>query len=253
MLRPLLLAVPLLMAGTAHAQEEPRTRTRIALGPQLVPQYPGADSMSIRPFVDVSRAKTDELFVFEAPDESAGFSLFQRQGFAAGPSIGFQGQRTADDVELALPKVGFTVEVGGFVQYEFARSLRVRAEVRKGIGGHKGLIGTAGIDYIRRDGDVWLFSLGPRITVADNRYNDAYFSVAPRDVAASGLSAFDAGGGVQAAGVTAGYLRQLTPRWGFTTYAKYDRLVSDAADSPIVRATGSRNQFSGGVAATYTF
>jgi outer membrane protein len=58
---------------------------------------------------------------------------------------------------------------------------------------------------------------------------------------------------VQAVGVTAGYLRQLTPRWGIYSYAKYDRLVGDAADSPIVRQFGSRDQFSGGLALTYTF
>lgn len=252
----LFLAAAILIAGTAHAQdakEEPRTRTRVALGPQLVPNFPGSDSVSIRPFVDVSRAKAGELMIFEAPDESAGFSLIQRQGFAAGPSIGFQGARDSDDVGAALPKVGFTFEVGGFAQYEFAQGLRVRAELRKGIGGHKGLIGNAGVDYVRRDGDQWLFSIGPRITVADNRYHDAYFSVAPRDAAPSGLRAFDAGGGVQAAGVTAGYLHQLTRHWGYSTYAKYDRLVGDAADSPIVRSLGSRNQFSAGIAASYTF
>jgi outer membrane protein len=249
----LLAATALLTAGAAHAQEEPQTRTRVVLGPQLVPTYPGSDKVSLRPFVDVSRAKGDELFIFEAPDESFGFSLFQRDGFAAGPSLGFQGQRDADDVGRALPKVGFTFEAGAFAQYEFAQGLRIRGEVRKGFGGHKGWIGNAGVDYVMRDGDQWLFSLGPRITVTDNRYHDAYFSVAPRDVAASGLPAFNAGGGVQAAGLAAGYLRQLTPRWGISTYAKYDRLVGDAADSPITRSTGSRNQFSGGIAASYTF
>jgi outer membrane protein len=36
-------------------------------------------------------------------------------------------------------------------------------------------------------------------------------------------------------------------------YARYERLVGDAARSPIIRALGSRNQLSGGVGLNYTF
>jgi outer membrane protein len=36
-------------------------------------------------------------------------------------------------------------------------------------------------------------------------------------------------------------------------YGRYERLVGDAADSPIVREFGSRNQLSGGLGLTYTF
>jgi outer membrane protein len=46
---------------------------------------------------------------------------------------------------------------------------------------------------------------------------------------------------------------QLTPRWGIYTYAGLDRLVGDAADSPVVRQFGSRNQLSAGAALTFTF
>jgi len=91
------------------------------------------------------------------------------------------------------------------------------------------------------------------VTWADHRYHDAYFSVAPADSAPSGLPAYDAGAGIQAVGVTAGLVTQLTRRWGIYSYAKYDRLAGDAADSPIVRRYGSRDQLSGGIALSYTF
>ena len=41
--------------------------------------------------------------------------------------------------------------------------------------------------------------------------------------------------------------------WAFYTYAGYDRLVGDAADLPIVRTFGSRDQFSGGIGLFYSF
>jgi outer membrane protein len=246
-------AVLTVAAGPAYAQDDAPRRTRIALGPQLVPSYPGSDRVSIRPLVDASRARGDAPFVFEAADESAGFALWQRSGYAIGPAIGFQGSRTARDVGAALPRVGFTVELGGFVQYALSDAFRLRAELRQGIGGHKGLIGMIGADYVARDADRWLFSVGPRVTLADDRYHRAYFGVAPADAAAAGLRPFVADGGVQAVGASAGLVHQFTPAWGVIGYAKYDRLVADAARSPVVRTSGSRNQLSGGVALTYTF
>ncbi len=252
-----LLAVASLVPSVAHAQDEaapaPR-RTRIALGPQLKPSYPGADSVSLRPYIDVSRTRGDTPFAFEAPDESAGFPLLRRDArLQVGPSVGFVGRRRSRDVGGVLPGVGFTVEAGGFAQYAVTDAIRLRAEARQGIGGHKGLIGVLSADYVARDADRWLFSLGPRLTLASARYDRAYFGVAPADAVRSGLPAFDARGGVQAVGATAGALRQLAPRWGLVGYAKYDRLVADPGRSPVVRAFGSRNQLSGGIALSYSF
>lgn len=256
MMRPgtLAFAAMLLAPAAASAQdaEEP-VRWRVGLGPQLVPSYPGSSSVSVRPFVDVSRARGDDEFAFEAPDESAGFPVWSTGGFAVGPSIGFEGARDADEVGIAVPKVGFTFEVGGFAQYQLLPGIRLRGEVRKGLGGHKGWIGNVGADYVMRDGDRWLLAIGPRLTVADQRYQRAYFGVSPDVAATTGLAAFDPDGGVQAVGANIGFLRQITPRWGISSYAKYDRLVADTDRSPLVRDFGSRNQWSGGVALTYSF
>ena len=72
----------------------------------------------------------------------------------------------------------------------------MRGELRKGLAGHQGWIGTAGADYVARSGDDWLFSIGPRVTWADHRYHEAYFSVAPAASAPSGLPAYDADAGI---------------------------------------------------------
>ena len=57
--------------------------------------------------------------------------------------------------------------------------LRVRAELLKGINGHKGLVGSIGADKIWRDGDQYVFSVGPRVLFSDARYQRAYFGVTP--------------------------------------------------------------------------
>lgn len=247
----LLLAIPAAAQGQEEASGE--HRTRIALGLQTYPSYPGSDEHDIGPMFDYERERVGEQFEFEAPDESFDFALIDSGGLSFGPALSWEGKRTAEDVGAALPKVEFSIEPGAFVSYQLSDSVRLRAEMRKGVTGHKGWIGMAGADFVMRDGDEWLFSIGPRVTWSDDRYQAAWFGVAPEDSAPSGLPAYDPGGGIQAYGATASFLTQFTPRWGIITYAKYDRLVGDPADSPVVREHGSRDQLSGGVALSYTF
>ncbi|HLL29942.1 MAG TPA: MipA/OmpV family protein, partial [Allosphingosinicella sp.] len=233
-------------------KKEPR-RIRVGLGGQFVPPYPGADKVSLSPLVDISRSRGSKPFGFEAPDESFGPSLIKAGGLELGPALNLQGSRTAKEVGAALDKVGFTFEAGAFVQYAFSSKFRIRTEARKGLGGHEGWTGQAGADFVARDGDDWLFSIGPRVTWSDARYHRAYFGVTPAESVRTGLAAYRPGGGVQAVGATAGFLKQLSKRFGIYSYAKYDRLVGDAGRSPVVRTYGSRDQLSGGLALTYTF
>jgi len=228
-------------------------RTRVGIGPNLYPSFPGSDDYDIGPLIEFERARGDALFAFEAPDDSFGFSLVDSGGFSFGPVVNWEGARSAEDVGADLPKVKFSIEPGAFAAVDLGERFRLRAEVRKGLTGHKGWIGIAGADFVARDGDEWLFSIGPRVTWSDDRYHDAWWSVAPADAVASGLPAYDPDGGIHAYGATASFLTQFGPRWGIYTYAKYDRLVGDAADSPIVALLGSRDQLSGGVALTYVF
>lgn len=167
--------------------------------------------------------------------------------------VNWEGSRTAEDVGASVPKVKFSVEAGGFAAVSLGESFRLRGELRKGVTGHKGWLGTAGADYVARDGDKWLFSIGPRVTWSNDRYHDAWFGVTPAAAVTSGLPAYDPGGGIQAYGATASFLTQFGPRWGIYTYAKYDRLVGDAADSPLVVQIGSRDQLAGGIGLSYTF
>jgi len=251
----MLAAISGMITVPALAQEQQREprRVRVALGAQIVPDFPGGEDFDVRPLFDIDLSRGTTPFEFEAPDESMGFGIVEAGRFSIGPALNFEGKRSSADVGGNLPKVPFTVEAGAFMEYDVADSFRLRAELRKGLGGHDGWIGSFGPDYVARDGDKWLFSIGPRLTWANNKYHDAYFSIAPEDAAASGLPAYNPGSGILAAGVAAGLDAQLTEKWGIYSFAKYDRLTADAADSPIVERYGSRDQFSAGLGVSYTF
>jgi len=248
-------AVALLAAGSAAARDTatPAKRGRVALGPQVGPAFPGSDKVFLSPYVDYSTARDEAPFAYEASDESAGFTLLRAGAVSAGPAANLQNSRGRRDLGVDLPRVGLSVELGGFVQLYADRPFRLRAEVRKAVSGHKGWAGAISADHVWRDADRWLVSLGPRVTLADRRFNGAYFDVTPAASATSGLRTYRAGGGVQALGAALAGQRALGGPWGLVGYVRYDRLTGDAADSPIARGPGSRHQLSGGVAVSYTF
>jgi len=258
MIRFLALAPLLAIALPAHAQEaesKPPKRYRVSLGPQLSPNYPGADKVQLSPLVDVAVARGDDPFPFEAADDSFGFSAFRSGGFEIGPAANFQGSRKRKESHAAIDEVGTTVELGGYAQYWLAKSLRLHTELRQGVNGHKGLIGSAGLDYVMRDGDKWLVSIGPRVTLSDAKYRRAYFDVSPAAAARTGLPAYRSdGSAVHALGVSSTTTWQFSRHWGVYGYARYDRLTGDGADSPLTtKPYGSRNQFSGGLGLSLTF
>lgn len=252
-------AFPALVVATAAAAQEdsppsdaPR-RFRVALGPQLVPRYPGSEDLRLQPFWDVSTTRGEKPFKFESADESVGLPIFDTGRFAIGPAFNLEGSRRRDETDLAVDEVGTSLEAGAFADFWLGSSIRARGEVRKGVTGHKAIVGAVSLDYVARDGDKWLFALGPRVSLSDSKYQRAYFGVNPAASARTGLAEFRPDGGIHAVGASASALYAFNERWGLSGFVKYDRLVADAARSPIVRAIGSRNQFSGGAALTFTF
>ena len=223
-------------------------------GIDLTPKFPGADELGIGPLPYFDIRREGAPLTFEAPDEGIGMGVLGDDGgFAVGPTVRFQGKRQEEDVGAPVGDVGFTVEVGAFAQAFLAENIRVRAEGRKGLGGHDGWTGDLSADFVLRDRDNYVFSVGPRARWADNDYHDAYFGVTPAIAAATGLPAFNPDSGFHSVGAVAGFTRILSRKVGLYAYAGYDRLIGDAADSPIVRTYGSRDQFSGGLALFFSF
>jgi outer membrane protein len=249
-----LAASSLFATDPAAAQDERGWTLTIGGGVQIVPEYPGADSLGISPLPILGLRRSGTPLPMEAPDDSWGFGLLGSDSAVDfGPAVRLQNKRDEEDVGAPVGDVGFTVEAGAFVQLLITEGIRLRAEGRRGLGGHDGWIGDLSADFVLRDRDTYVFTIGPRLRLSDDRYQNAYFGVGPAVSAATGLPVFDTGGGIHAVGAVAGLTYMLGRHWGLYTYAGYDRLVGDAADSPIVRNFGSRHQYSTGLGAFYSF
>lgn len=253
----ILAAAGLLAASPASADEGEGKGWIVTIGPgaAFVPKFPGADAVELRfwPIIDIRRAGREARF--ETPDDSFGPGLIGNRKLRLGPVLNIQKGRDEEDAIAGIGDVGTTVEGGLFAEAFLGDHARLRGEVRKGFGGHEGWVADIGGDLILgRPSDRFHWSAGPRLRFANARYSRAFYGIDAQQSIATGLPVHDAGGGLTSVGALTFANFQLSKRLGIQGYARYDRLVRDAGNSPLVRsAVGSRNPYEAGLGLTYSF
>ena len=123
-------------------------------------------------------------------------------------------------------------------------------------GSHRSHVITPSVEYTTLAGRRALLRVALTTELVGERYADYYFGISAAGAAASGLSAHDPDGGLASIGgsVLAAYsLSGERTGWALFGIASYKRLQGDIAASPIVRDTGSPNQFFGSLGLAYTF
>ncbi|MEO0976306.1 MAG: MipA/OmpV family protein [Pseudomonadota bacterium] len=221
----------------------------LGLGAIVKPRYESADSYLVYPMPIISVGR------FYLPGLGQVVDGRRRAGVFFFPSFNYIGERKASDSTdlTGTDTIDWAVELGlggGFRTEHF----RAFAELRQGINGHTGQVGQLGIDGILYPGDKWEFSFGPRASFASGEYMDTYFGVSSREAANSGgrLTQYDPGAGFKSIGVAARGSYDWNDDVRLHIRGGYDRLVGDAADSPIAEA-GSKDQFSIGLGVSYRF
>jgi outer membrane protein len=177
----------------------------------------------------------------------------RRDGFSFGPDFRYVRKREAADYAAlrGLNDVDGAFEVGGKFAYTFG-IFRAHATLRRGFGGHEGFVGEAGIDATFYPTSVTEVSFGPRMSYADAEYMRTYLGVTPAESITSGLAAYDPRGGIKGVGAELNARYMFTPQWSVLGTLQYERLVGDAADSPIAQA-GSVDQFTAKLGLSYRF
>lgn len=228
----------------------------LGLGVRFENSYPGGDQYRAVPFPVINLAKGKELYDFQSVDDSSSITFFDIHGFSAGPAWSLNLGRDEDVAgNLAgLGDVKPTFELGGFVQWFPVSWFRLRGEMLYGMGGFDGWVGNAGADFIAANGP-WRFAIGPRVNFAGNGYMEAFYGVTPfqSTVAtyfANPLPTYQASSGIETWGVTAQVTRYMGNGFTLGAYGSYNRVVGDAADSPL---TQNANQFEAGMSLSYAF
>ena len=227
----------------------------LGAGGQMQPDFEGAKHYLFSPVPIFSMHRAGSSDRFRSPRDSGSIALIDFDGFRAGPVLKFRSARTASSyAELnGLGDVKFVVEPGGFAEYFPVDWFRARVEVRRGFGGEDGVTADFSADAIVPLLDRFSLSAGPRFTLQSTNATAPYFSVNAAQSLASGLPVFDAQGGAHAVGAGAQLHYQFDPQWEVHSYVEYNRLLGDAAASPLVTLRGSPNQMNVGTGASYSF
>lgn len=221
----------------------------LGVGAIAKPRYEAADSYLVYPFpiLSVGRFYFPGFGQIVDGEKPAGVFFYPAFNFIgerkASDSADLRGTRTVDwALELGL---------GGGFRTEHMRAF---AELRQGLNGHTGQVGQLGIDGIIYPAPKWEVSFGPRADFASDEYMDTYFGVTASEAANSGggLTRYNPGAGFKSVGLSARASYDFNDDVRLHIQGGYDRLIGDAADSPIAD-NGSKDQFSVGVGMSYRF
>ncbi|MEK1854177.1 MAG: MipA/OmpV family protein [Phyllobacterium sp.] len=233
--------------STAHAQnttKSPSDRSWIVTlgaGTEYGPSFEGSrhGSFSFVPSFDIRR--WGEPAGLSAPDDGFDYSLFELGGVELGPVANIRGSRTkSDDSGLeGLHDISWGV-VGAYAQYcPVEDKLRLRVEARQGLRKNDGFLADFAADWFQPYGRAFMFSAGPRVSLADTTCMQNNFGVSAFEAQANGgLNTFYPKAGIKSVGFVLG----ATTRRASRSMTNLNRLVGDAANSPIVTNLGSANQ-----------
>lgn len=226
------------------------------------PAWPGAPTTLYMPggypLFNISKPG-DPPFFFGARD-GFGFPVFDNGQLQVGPVGTINWPRYSSQYAQlrGLGDIGWSVEAGAYVQYWATPWLRVRAELRQGIGAETGQTGDLYVDAVVPVGQFRL-SGGPRLALQSATALSPYFSITPAQAAASGafgfapLTPYNVSGGFYSYGAGSQIEYFFNPQWQVHAIFEYERITGSAADSPLVTMRGSPNQFTFGLGAAYTF
>ena len=245
----LLFTAAILTAPCAFAQDG----FRLSFGGAVEPDYLGADTYSPSPFVSLSYRRGS--LGIEGTPRSARLSWDTSQVFRVGALLRSRGGRGSveDPAVDALADVPATVEAGMFFRAN-AGPIRISAEFAADVLGEtNGVVAELGarLPLPLSERATLVPSIG--LFGANDAFADAYFSVAQADVAASGLTRFDASGGLLGGTIGLSGRYQINDRVTAIGGVSYSRLTADAADSPIVADRGAPGQFRASVGLSIRF
>ncbi len=234
----------------------------VAVGVGMVPDYLGSKHYELVPAPAARFTFTGERYIQLFATE-LNVNVINHPVLRFGPSLNYRFGRSDsvdDDVVKKMEKIDDTIEAGAFfgVVFADARNPRQRfianLDYLHDVGGtYKGYNVTLNVRYwypISRPIDL---SIGASATYADKKYMQTYFGVSQNDSARSGLPAFNASGGVRDVAVSPALVFHLSRSWHLGAGFRYQRLLGDAQDSPVVRDRGSANQWIYGIALAYSW
>lgn len=243
----------------------PNWDVSVGLSTITLPSYLGDNKNRSMIAPDISVNYKDRFF--GSTLGGVGYNVINQRGWRAGPIAKYHAGRrengnesyfvdgdATDDLQ-GLGDINGTAEIGGFVEYT-KNAFQANLEIRQGTDGHEGAAGDVTIQYIGQRtiaSKPVAFAIGPQATLGDSDYLNAFFGVDEQQSVASGLSVYEADGGLLSYGVRGSVVVPVTSRVSVIGFGSVNRLADEVSDSSLVSTRGSNNQTSAGIVLNVTF
>jgi len=274
--RSLAIAAALLCSPLAAAQdllplEFPNDRNLVGLGAIAVPDYYGSSNYqaAAAPLLRYNFGAERYIQVL-GPEITA--NLLPRKDWHAGPLLRWRMRRdddADDEVVSRMRPVATATEVGAFVAYHMPltqgqplHKLVFSADVVGNTNNvYNGATGNLRVNYFHPfpqqvAGLELIGSIGFGLFFASNDFNRKYFGIEGSDLLLfpeRGGVPYDPDPSVTSIKIPFSLTTQLNPEWLMTVGGRYERLLNDAKDSPLVRERGDADQWTVGIAFSYLF
>jgi outer membrane protein len=233
-----------LAAGPVMAQEAEKDWQFMAgIGGTYGPAYAGADEFEVGPLLDFNASYKDDQF-FAGFRSGLGATVFRTENMKVQVALGYAfGRDEADDPQLAGMGDIDGQALGIFRLAYDLDGFALGAELKGGGDYGATLDLTAEREWEVTD----RFALGVEAgaVLANADHQQTFFGVTAAQSATSGHAAFAPGGGLQSAGVGLTARYGLSPSTALIGGVRYDRLLGDAADSPLVLDKAQPSAFAG--------
>jgi outer membrane scaffolding protein for murein synthesis (MipA/OmpV family) len=162
-------------------------------------------------------------------------------------------------MDKQMKKIDAEVGVGAFVQYNLKLSqlpFHQLAFSVDGSGANTGALYTAKVIYWQPFSQELVGTFGVGTSFGDNKYMKTYYGVTGSDIAlfpSLGGNAYNAKSGLIGVNFPIGLTYIMDRRWMFSGGFRYQKLMDDAKDSPIVSQQGDSSQWIYGLGVSYIF
>lgn len=224
---PLILAFAAATPALAQDAVIPQVKSvafDVAVGAWVHPTYAGSDEHETGPWLSLRN-----LRINGADDGDL------RYGFSVTPNFDTVGERDdSDDDRLdGMNDIGRAYEAGVKLSYRVGETT-LYGTMRKGFGGHHGVVGEAGVKYRFNPTDKLTLWASVEAGYGSSRFNETYFGITESEAARTDFDAFDIGSGINSASARLEAHYKITEKTSLLGEVKYTRIVGDAADSPLV-------------------
>jgi outer membrane scaffolding protein for murein synthesis (MipA/OmpV family) len=241
----------------AHAEGAAAKQNSVTLGVMQIPEFEGSKDSETWPLIAGTYQFGERFIALEGTSIRA--NVVDSSQWRVGPVLNYRFGRDKDVKSPAIRALGpikDAVETGAFAGYTMPLgdgTLGFSGEVLTDASDvHKGWTSSASVRYSRAITPAFGVEVISTASFMDKKYAQTYFGVTSSQSAASALPVYAAKSGAKDVGIDVLGSYKVSENYSVTGFVGYRRLLSEAADSPIVKR-GDKDQVTLGVGITRRF